>query len=161
VGRTFEENAKQYFSYSALKCNAHYDMAERYKDRHRVFGMIVVTVTAVVGTSVFASLGKAATFWIQISTGMLSIAAVVLSALQTFLGFSDLQTHHKTSAAGYGACRRDLEMLLMKFPGAKGLAGEPGTAELETIKKTLDDLDRSSPTIPQGVWDAVGAKVSR
>lgn len=95
--RTLEENAEGYFRYSVLKCNAHYDMAERYKNRHRALGLVVVLVSAIVGTSVFASLGKATQIWIQFFTGLLSVAAVVLAALQTFLGFAELQAQHNVS----------------------------------------------------------------
>jgi len=159
VKRTFEETAANYFRYSAQKCNAHYDLAEAYKNRHRLFGIAVVFVSAIVGTSVFASLGKSPVPWIQFCTGLLSVAAVVLAALQTFLGFAELQTQHKMAAAGYGICRRDIELLIMKFPTAQGTADEPGTSELEAVKKTLDELDRGSPTVPDKVWSAVVAKI--
>src|SRR6266536_3062110 len=149
---TFGEIANNYLNYSIRKCDSHYDMAEMYKNRHRFFGIVVVLVTAIVGTSVFASLGKSPESWIQIFTGFLSIAAVVLSSLQTFLGFSEYQSQHKASAAGYGSCRRDLELLIMKFPEATGKSGEAGTMELELIKKSLDDLDKASPTIPDKIW---------
>lgn len=156
--RTFQDIVAHYYRYSSLKCNTHYDLAERYKKLHRAFGIVVVFVTAVVGTSVFTSLGQKQEVWIQVGTGLLSVAAVVLAALQTFLGFSELQAQHKTAAAGYGICRRDLELLSMKFPNATGAAGEAGTAELEAIKKNLDDLDGGSPTIPERLWDAVVKK---
>jgi len=158
MNRSFHENAGNYHTYSALKCNAHYDMAEMYRKRHRLFGVIVVVVTALVGTSVFAALGQTPDAWLQILTGLLSVGAVVLSALQTFLAFSDLQANYKASASGYGSCRRDIELLVMKFPSATGLADEAGTLELEKIKQTLDELDRTSPTLPERLWNAVRAK---
>jgi len=156
--RTFQEIVDIYYWYSLRKCYVHYDMAEKNKNHHRVLGVVVVFVTAVVGTSVFTSLGQKHDLWIQVGTGLLSVAAVVLSALQTFLGFSDLQVQHKTAAARYGTCRRDLELLTMKFPNATGVSGVSGTAELEAIKMNLDDLDRESPTIPDRAWDAVVKK---
>ncbi|CAB1061423.1 hypothetical protein D1BOALGB6SA_6196 [Olavius sp. associated proteobacterium Delta 1] len=133
-------------------------MAEKYKSRHRTFGIFVVIITSAVETSVFASLAGLQNTDVQILTGFLTVAAVVLAALQTFLGFSDLQAQHKTAAAGYGEVRRDLDLLVMKFPEATGTASEPGTAELESIIKHLDDFDRASPTIPDKVWDAIVSK---
>jgi Protein of unknown function (DUF4231) len=109
--RTFEGNAENCFRYSAVMSNAHYDMAEIYRRRHRKFGVIVVIVTAVVGTAVFASLGKSPDIRIQFCTGLLSIGAAVLSALQTFLGFSELQTQHKRAGDSYSISRRDFELL--------------------------------------------------
>ena len=48
----------------------------------------------------------------------------------------------------------------MKFPEATGAANESGTDEIASIKKHLDDLDRTSPTIPDKVWDAIVKKSS-
>ncbi len=156
--RTFEGNAENCFRYSAVMSNAHYDMAEIHKKRHRKFGVIVVVITAIVGTAVFASLGKSPNIWIQLFTGLLSVGAAVLSALQTFLGFSELQTQHKRAADGYSISRRDIEFLMMKYPTANGVAGESGTSEFEALKKNLDELDRASPTIPDDVYNAASAK---
>ncbi|UCD31991.1 MAG: SLATT domain-containing protein [Desulfobacterales bacterium] len=158
--RTFQEVAANYFRYSILKCNANYDIAEMYKVRHRRFGVWVVGITILVGTSVFAALAGMESPTAQALTAFLSVAAVILAALQTFLGFSDLQSQHKTAAAGYGDVRRDIELLVMKFPEATGAENELGTDEIASIKKHLDDLDMTSPTIPDKVWDAIVKKSS-
>jgi hypothetical protein len=157
--RTFEGNAENCFRYSAVMSNAHYDLAEIYRKRHRKFGVIVVIVTAIVGTAVFAQLVTGRDWRIQLGTGLLSIGAAVLSALQTFLGFSEVQAQHKRAGDGYSISRRDFEFLIMKYPAASGVAGEPGTSELEALKKNLDELDRASPTIPDKIYDAAAAKL--
>jgi hypothetical protein len=149
----FENNVSNYHNYAVRKCNAHYKMAERYKRNHRSFGVSVVVLTSVVGTSVFASLTKITTdLYLQIATGFLSIIAVVMAALQTFLGYADLQVQHKNAGVGYAIVRRSLEILLMKFPDASGRPDEPGTKEFDAINKQIEDLDRASPTIPDNVW---------
>lgn len=158
--RTFEQVVANYFCYSILKCNAHFDMAEMYKVRHRRFGIWVVGISFLVGTSVFSTIAGMENPYIQVLTGFLSVAAVILAALQTFLGFSDPQSQHKTAAAGYGDVRRELELLVMKFPEATGALNEPGTDEIAAIKKHLDDLDMTSPTIPDEVWDTIAKKSS-
>ncbi|MDQ2696374.1 MAG: SLATT domain-containing protein [Pseudomonadota bacterium] len=156
--QTFEKTVESYFRYSAVMSNAHYDMAEKYRKRYRLFGIIVVTVTSIVGTTVFTSLGESPDTRIQLFTGLLSIGAAVLSALQTFLGFSELQAQHKRAGDGYSISRRDFEFLMMKYPTANGITGESGTSELEALKKNLDELDRASPTIPDKIYDAAVAK---
>ncbi len=123
---TFEGNAENCFQYSAIMSNAPYDLAEIYRRRHRNFGVIVVIVTAVVGTAVFASLGQLPDLRIQLGTGLLSLCAAVLSALQTFLGFSELQTQHKRAGDGYSISRRNFEFLMMKYPTTNG--GSPTAA---------------------------------
>jgi hypothetical protein len=49
--RTLEQNAASYFRYSGVMSNAHYDMAEIYRLRHRRFGILVVVVTSVAGAA--------------------------------------------------------------------------------------------------------------
>lgn len=165
--RTFEANAKNFYRYSSVMSNAHYDMAETYRVRHRAFGFAVVIATAVVGTTTFASLAKDILAkgmptewenWIKAGTAILSVLATVLAALQTFLGFSDLQAQHKRGADGYSEVRRDIDLLLMKYPDVVGVPSEDATAAIDAIKKRLDDLDKASPTIPDGVYKAAAAK---
>ena len=160
--RTLEHNAANYFRYSAVMSNAHYDMAEAYRMRHRSFGLVVVVVTSVVGAAALGSLARLADpaheDLIKIGIALLSLLATVLAALQTFLGFSDLQNQHKRAADGYSIARREIESLLMKYPSATGIAGEKGTNEFEVVKKMLDELDKASPTIPDNVYECAAAK---
>ena len=160
--KTFEQITSDFYGYSIAKCQVHYDMAEKYKKIHRAFGTIVVIITTVVGTSIFTSLsGSTTSQLVEVTTAILSVAAVVLAALQTFLGFADLQAEHKTAGVGYAQVRRDLEMLVLKYPKGKGLSNSPEAVELELIKKLLDDLDKASPTISNQDWDRAWAKVAK
>jgi hypothetical protein len=126
--RTLEQNAANCFRYSAVMSDAHYDMAEIYRLRHRSFGLVVVVVTSVAGAAALGSLTKLANpsydTLIKAGIALLSLFATVLAALQTFLGFSDLQNQHKRAADGYSIARREIESLLMKYPNATGQAGE-------------------------------------
>lgn len=162
--RTFDTNAKNFFRYSAVLSNAHYDMAEIYRIRHRNVGVAVVIATTLVGTTAFGSLAEGTDFpqkwagWITLGAGTLSILATTLAALQTFLGFSDVQAQHKHGADGYSAVRRELELLLMKYPDVISVPDEEIVTELNAITKKLDDLDMASPTIPDAIYDAASAK---
>jgi hypothetical protein len=159
--KTYKQLVDDYYGYSITKCNAHYQMAEKYKANHRTFGTIVVIITALVGTSVFSTLSGTTNPTVQVVTSILSVAAVVLAALQTFLGFSDLQAQNKMAGVGYSQIRRDLDLLAAKYPKGRGGANTPEMAELESIKKHLDDLDNSSPTIPDKVWDKIWKATSK
>jgi hypothetical protein len=160
--RTLEQNAANYFRYSAVMSNAHYDMAEIYRLRHRRFGIVVVAVTSIAGAAALVSLAKLANPSFEnltkIGIALLSLLATVLAALQTFLGFSDLQNQHKRSGDGYSIARREIESLVMKYPNATGVTGEKGTNEFDSVKKILDDLDNTSPTIPDTVYNRAAAK---
>ena len=159
--RTFEGNALNFLRYSSVMSNAHYDMAERYRIRHRVFGLAVVIATAIVGTATFGSLAENTQngeVWIKVGTGLLSVVATVLAALQTFLGFSELQAQHKRGADGYSDLRREIDLLLMKYPDVVGVPSEQAIAALDAVRKKLDDLDKMSPTIPDAIYEAASAK---
>jgi hypothetical protein len=167
VHRTYEQNVSNFFRYCAVKSNAHYDMAELYRWRHHCLGIVVVSASAIVGTATFTSITAKSdpstahydpSVWLQLATGLLSVAATVLSALQTFLGFANQQERHKRAGDGYSSARRELEFLVMKFPEAKGSDGEPATVAFESLKRMLNNLDKGSPTIPDAVYDAASSK---
>src|SRR5690348_17241901 len=69
----------------AHKGRDRHDVAARRYEGHRTgFGVPTIVLSAVVGTSVFASLGEQqAAIWAQVSVGVLSMGAAVFSALQT------------------------------------------------------------------------------
>jgi hypothetical protein len=46
----------------------------------------------------------------------------------------------------------------MKYPTATGAPGEDATAAINAVGKRLDDLDKSSPTIPDTVYEVAAAK---
>ena len=75
--RTYEQSLANYFRYSSVMSNAHYDMAEIYRWRHRKFGLYVVAVTSVVGAAALGSLAKLADpsyeVWVKLSIGVLSL----------------------------------------------------------------------------------------
>lgn len=87
--------------------------------------------------------------------------ATILAALQTFLGFSELQTQHKRGADGYSDVRRDIDLLLMKYPDVVGTPDEHACAAIEAIKNKLDDLDTISPTVPDRVYETASVKTPR
>ena len=159
MARTFHEIVNNYYESSKNKCNAHFRVAERHKRNHRSIGIAATTVSALVGTAVVSSLvqDKPET-WLQITATLMSVAAVVLTALQTFLDDAGLAAQHKAAAAGYESIKRALDFVSMKFPDAVGRADEPGTAELESIRAALDDLVKQSPSIPDKDYDAVAKK---
>jgi len=159
MGFTFERTASDFLNYASLMSNAHYDLAEFYRLQHRKFGLIVVLITSISGAAALVSLTKLVEppqdWWVKLGVGLLSLTATVLSALQTFLAFSVSQEQHKKAGDGYSVARRSLQKLLTAFPTATGQAGSPGSIELDEVSKALDELDKSSPTVPDSVYDRI------
>lgn len=124
------------------------DAASHYSKQSRWLGVPTVVLTALVSTSVFATLTKPADLWLQILTGMVSVAASVLAALQTFLRSSDEAGIHQAASREYGALRREIAQV-----GAVG--GKPRD-ELETaidrIRERYDEISTASPNVPQATF---------
>src|ERR1700756_1319970 len=69
---------------------SHYDMADLLSARERGIGWLVTALTAFVGTAVFASLSTPpVSIEMRIFIGLVSVAAALSAALQTFLRYAE------------------------------------------------------------------------
>ena len=114
--------------------------------------MPVIALTALVGTSVFATLQSDAGPRVQITLGILSVAAAVLASLQTFLGYSERAEKHRVAGAKYGALARHLEELL-------AVSGEPQADAIEGIRGAIDSLALESPNTPLKIYRRAEGRV--
>src|SRR5687768_488725 len=74
-----------------------HDLESRYYEKlNWKLGIPVVVLSAMVGASIFGTLQQTALLWLKITTGFLSVVTVVLSSLQTFLGFGNRAAGHKS-----------------------------------------------------------------
>ena len=130
----------------AAVAHGHYLAASRYSRLHFWLGLPTVLLATIVGTSVFAMLQKQPEVWWQITVGLMSITAAVLSALQSFLNYSDKTEKHRTAGARYNAIGRELEQLL---------AQEDKWSSLDSIRNKIDQLSQQSPHIPSTVRSSI------
>jgi hypothetical protein len=132
---------------------SHNRAAMHYKRVGRLLGIPVVILTTVVGTAVFSAVSSPNGYstGLQILAGFLSMAATVLSGLQTFLNYPELAERHQEAAIKYGVLRREVEQTLTLPPN-----------EPSELKKILSDvnvqwkaLEEKSPSIPQKIFECV------
>ena len=110
---TKEQLLKEWYVRIGIAQKAHQYSVESFEGRSRWLGIPTIVLTTIVGTSVFAALGKQGVeTWLQIVVGLLSVGAAVLASLQTFLGYSERAERHRVAAAKYGALGRELETFL-------------------------------------------------
>lgn len=133
---------------------AQYQAAARCAQLGRGLGLAVVALTTVVGTTLFATLSHSPSNAIKIGAGMLSIAAALCSALQTFLAYPQRQADHHAAGGRYGSLRREIETLLAAPPGEPQLA-----VSLSDIRTRWDEIDRSAPAVPPKIFDAARESV--
>lgn len=135
---------------------AHYEMAQILNRRSHLLGVPVIIITAVVGTSVFASVAaQVISTEAKLIIGSLSVFAAVLSSLQTFFKFSERAEKHKSFAARFGSVRRELEVL---YATGK-TASEPNYVAI--LREKLDRLAEEAAHVPTAVFEKVQAMLSR
>jgi hypothetical protein len=117
--------------------------ARRLGSRHYMLGIPAVVLSTIVGTSVFAALGKQVDQRLQIGVGVVSVLAAVLTALQTFLRLAERGEQHRVAAGGYAALRRDIEV--MEFEAS--IAGTVTLERIQELQARLDALLKQSPDI--------------
>lgn len=138
---------------------AHSKAASYYSRKQRMFGIVVIVLTTIVGTTTFTSLeasfeplSPAST---KILVGMISVAAVVFASLQTFLNYEGIAEKHRAAALKYGVLRRKLEAILAKEP--------PDTSALQqftdTFRNEWDTVDSEGQILPQRFYDIAAAQV--
>ena len=144
---------------STVKINAHNMCALLFEGRSKLLGVPAVIISAVVGSSIFASLASDNhNVWIMIITCVLSIGAAILAALQTFLHYAETAQLHKTSASRHESIRRNLNILEIKIT-TTDITKEKSIELLEIITKEMNDLSDISSNIP-GFIDKKAIKFS-
>ena len=128
---------------------AHYETAKTYDRLNYWLGVPVVILSTLVGTSVFANIGKLVDEKIQISIGLTSVLAATLASLQTFFRFSEKAEKHRISASKYGALRREIEEDLVSL---EGFDRDEVKKVTEMIRHKLDKLSDESLHIPHNIW---------
>lgn len=123
---------------------AHYMSADHFGRRRHWLGIPAAGLSTVVGTAVFAALGKRPEPWIQISVGLGSVLAAVLTGLQTLLGYAERAEKHRIAGAKYGALGRELEVLR----ASESVSGE----QIDAFRKQLDALALESPNNPAAIY---------
>jgi len=119
---------------------ANYDAANYYSSINTRLGIPAVILSAIVGTSVFATLQSSIALWIRIVVGIFSVIAAVFSSLQTFLKSDERASKHRSSAAEYGTIKRDIDELLVMHKESEQDFNE----RISRIRDRMDNLSRVS-----------------
>ena len=126
---------------------AHYLAADHNSALYRYFGIPVIVITAVVGTTIFGTLNENPDPIWRIITGLILLAGTILSSLQTSLGFAQIAEKHKAAGQVYRAVWRRFGMFCLKY--AQGTPDQRQAAfdELQKIVESLDEMPREFPTV--------------
>jgi hypothetical protein len=121
----------------------------------RRLGIPSVALSALVATSVFVTLESDPAVGWRIATGVVAVAATVLTALQTFLRQEERAEQFREAARSYGRLRRRIELAMLFPPGTTAEA----SAVLDDLAGALAEAARGKPNVPQSVWDRADYKI--
>jgi hypothetical protein len=133
---------------------AHYGTARKFDARHLWLGLPAIALSTNVGTTVFVSLSKNADLGhvaLQILVGLLSVTAAVLTALQTFLKYSDLSEKHRIAGAKFANLKHRIELLSSLPPSSEGELKQ----QLTMIEDRWSKVREESPTVPIRIWQGI------
>lgn len=140
---------------AAAARSAHYLLASRLRKRNVMVGVPSVIFSAVVGTSLFATLSDAnVPRALRVVIGLVSLLAAVLAALQTFFGFAERAERHVVAGDWYSAVRRGVDELLALPESDRG----PARESLDGIRKEMSKISQQAPEIGQQLWVKMAKK---
>lgn len=128
--------------------HTHYEAARYFDSANKYLSIPVVVLSAVLGTSAFATLeSQVGNEW-KISFGLVAMLVAGIAAIQSNLKLADRSVKHRQIGASYGAIRREIEETL-----ATPIEQRSQTTELlARIRAKLDHLASESPDIPRNIW---------
>jgi hypothetical protein len=136
--RAWQERARK-------SSSCHYQLAVRYARWNTALTILVITISTVVGSGLFATLPRnGAAHWVL---GVLSVFAGVLAAIQRTTRLSELAERHREAGAGWDKLFNE-ETLARSCP-------ENGT-RLEEFRDDMAALVDKSPHIPQRMFKGAG-----
>jgi len=128
-----------------LKC--HLSKAQKTRKQNRIIGIISAILSAIVGSSIFASLGEEKTnTTLVIIVGLISLSATILTSIIAFLKLPEIANQSHNSGNQYAEIRKELEILLT-FPN------DNIESEINRIKTKWDDIRNSSVPISEKMID--------
>jgi hypothetical protein len=142
---------------AAAAAEVHFQIAENLSRWNVFLGIPVVVLSAVVGTSVFATLGNNVDIGLRIAAGSVSVIAAVLASVQTFLRFGARAEQHRVAAERWSAIRREIEKAC-SLPAE--LVGDQKKL-LDDVQARMDEAAEKSPAMPDKRWKRALAKRER
>lgn len=137
---------------------AHWEAASYFEDRNFWLGLAAAVVSAVAGTTVFATLEGSPSVLVRGLVGAFSIVAAMLSAIQAFLRSSEVAARHKAAGVKFGQLRREIEQTqLVGLP--TGVTEKE--AALKDFRDRWDEAESSVAPVPGAIFKRVSRNVAK
>ena len=142
---------------AAAAAEVHFQLAESLARWNIWLGVPVVTLSAIVGTALFATVARDVNPGLRIAAGCVSVIAAVLASIQTFLRFGARAEQHRVAAERWSAIRREIEKV-RALPAE--LLGDPKQV-LDDVNARMDEAADKAPPMPDKRWKRALAKRER
>jgi len=152
-----ESMLSEWLTGAQILANGHYYASKRDTRWNDILGTAVITTTAIVGSTIFASLGSSTERGWQIVVGLISMSATVLAAVQKSLRFDERATQHREAGRVYQSLRQEIEVVLTRLQDG----GSVGDEEIAAIKTRRDEIEKAVPTIPSAFYDRAKKEVRK
>lgn len=123
---------------------AHNIASERFNHWSRVTGITTAMLSAVVGTTLFASLSASGLIGVRVVAGASSLLTAALSAGQLVWNYPELASRHRAAAVRYATLRRQVELRLANQDHVT-------EADVDVTSSEWEEIEQSAPQLPVGV----------
>ncbi|MDD5455113.1 MAG: SLATT domain-containing protein [Candidatus Ratteibacteria bacterium] len=124
----------------------HYNARDRYGAYHKRMGIVIIGLTAFMGTSVFYSISESDILTARIIAGILTVSIAVLATLQTFLNFEKRALTHKIIADRYLWLMKKCQRLL-SYCKDENKSVKEIIADIENIYEEIKDIQKEEPGV--------------
>lgn len=148
--RTFQklELLRKWYVRIRAAQTGHYRQSIQYRRLHLLLGIPVVVFSAVVGTTVFATLNDASTSTpVKIILGTTSMLTAAIASLQTFLNYDSLSEKHLSAASKLSAIKKEIEEKTITLTTDEDL-----TAFIEHVRVRWTGVTDEYPQISDRIW---------
>jgi hypothetical protein len=147
------ELLREWLIHARKSWKKHEEAARQLESWYRKIGVASVILSAIVGTSLFASLASLETTyepWIRVIAGIVSISASVLASLITFYRYEERTERHRVAGISHKVALRRLEK---KYTGLNSTTLDEES--INRLQEELDELEKSAPVVPKDINRAV------
>lgn len=122
----------------------HYKDAAILETRQRKLGIIVVILSTIVGSSIFASIATNPSTEVKLITGSLSVLVVVLATLQTYLNYPAKVITHILAATQLSSIKKKIEEQL-----SAGADEQELKAFISEVRREWDTITAGAPLMSE------------
>jgi hypothetical protein len=126
----------------------HWSTVKVFGRYDKILGVMVVTLSIVVGTTLFVNLQKTDSRGWQIAAGVVAMVAAVLAGLQTFLNYSERRESHQEAGVRFGDLKRWAELLRADPPPQD----DEFRDKLVVLQEALTKAEEASPPVPTSLF---------